>query len=233
MRRKKQEAAKARFQEATAYGELIPFDRTAFETGRAKFNNPDFVPLGLAPVAFTTKNGIRWVVADMDRDCDVMGDAEEDQVRWAPSANGKPVRLLGRGEAAEYTGVEAPWVGLPSYIPFPCPDGYLGQIDDFFGCVDGEEGWLQSTLDKWNERPGPGQRWTNREFLDREGVIRYLRLPGRSPFAGVALPAPDVCMRRKKGWLTSTIDSWACQLPDGVLSPRPEPRPVDDDGDYR
>jgi hypothetical protein len=261
MRRKKQEAAKARYQEAKDSGDLLPFDSSAFESGKVPYN-PDspggksgLLPEDLPPVVFTTKNGIQWIVADMDWNCDDVGDPEEDQARWAPSANGKPVRLLGAGEAAEYTGVKARWIGLPSYIPFPSPDGYLGEIDDFFQHVTGQEGWLQSTLDKWNDRPGLGRRWTPREFLDRDGVIQYLRVPRRSPFAGVALPAPDVRMRRTKGWLLGTIDSWASQLPDGVLSPRPsrqplrghhrgiqrlpghgrpaESRPVDDDLDYR
>jgi hypothetical protein len=240
MRRKKQEAAKARYQEAKDSGDLLPFDSSAFESGKVPYN-PDspggktgVLPEDLPPVVFTTKNGIQWVVADMEGNCDDdVGDPEDDQARWAPSANGKPVRLLDAGEAAEYTGVKARWIGLPSYIPFPSPDGYLGEVDYFFQHVTGQEGWLQSTLDKWNERPGRGRRWTPREFLDRDGVIQYLRVPRRSPFAGVALPAPDVRMRRTKGWLLGTIDSWASQLPDGVLSPRPEPRPVDDDLDYR
>jgi hypothetical protein len=72
MCRKKQEAAKARYQEVKNRGDLLPFDSLAFESGKFPYDadspagKTGVLPEDAPPVVFTTKNGIRWAVADMD-----------------------------------------------------------------------------------------------------------------------------------------------------------------------
>jgi hypothetical protein len=173
-----------------------------------------FLAEDAAPV-FHSKNGVDWVVADLDWNHDDTDDAETDEGRWSPPATGKPVRLLNISQAAKHTGVKEHWIVERRVVPFPQPDAMVGPIKEF----DGEEGWLRSTLDRWNHRPNLGRNWGPPvRFVNRYWLAEYLGLAGRSPLAGIELPPPDVLIGRREGWRPETVDEWAVKS--GEWGPR-------------